>query len=195
MATTWRWSVPLRSDPHEPIPMIGLVWRVAIALAAAAALVAAIVRLGALSGQVRSWLDYPFRLPATPRVALGIFANNSRALIGLLGLVLIAQLAARAPGGPAQAQRLALAFGELILAGGVIANVLIVGGAVGAYGERMVLALLPHGPVEAAAYAYALAFYVSSRTTVVPARRVIQVAATSTALLAVSAVLETFVRL
>ena len=95
--------------------------------------------------------------PRAADVAVGIFAHNGRAILGVFGLLLIAQLAARHPDGPGRAQRSILAAGELILAGVILANVLVVGAGLGAYGERMVRADLPHGPVELAAYSLALA--------------------------------------
>ena len=51
----------------------------------------------------------------------------------------------------------------------IAANVLVVGAALGAYGERMVRAMLPHGPVELAAYALALALYLQGRSRALPA--------------------------
>ena len=100
---------------------------------------------------------------------MAIFAHNARAILGVFGLLLIAQLAARRPGGPGRAQRLILAGGELILAGVIAANVLVVGAGLGAYGERMARAMLPHGPVELAAYALALALYLQGRSRALPA--------------------------
>ena len=101
-------------------------------------------------------------------MAVAIFVHNARAILGVFGLLLIAQLAARHPGGPGRAQRLILAGGELILAGVIAANVLVVGAGLGAYGERMARAELPHGPVELAAYALALALYLQGRRRALP---------------------------
>ena len=130
---------------------------------------------------------------ARPDVALGIFAHNGRAILGVFGLLLVAQLAARRPDGPGRVQRLILVGGELILAGVIVANVLVVGAGLGAYGERMARAELPHGPVELAAYALALALYLQGRRRLLPAAHVAGIAAASVALLALAAALETFV--
>ena len=119
--------------------------------------------------------------------------HNLRAILGVFGLLLIAQLAARHPGGPGRAQRLILAGGELILAGVIAANVLVVGAGLGGYGERMARAELPHGPVELAAYALALALYLQGRRRALPAVHLARVVAVSVALLALAAALETFV--
>ena len=69
---------------------------------------------------------------------------------------------------------------------------LVVGAAVGGYGTRMVRAMLPHGPVEVAAYALALALYLLGRSRPLPTARLAGTIATSVALLAVAALLETF---
>ena len=148
----------------------------------------------ALAGQARAWLGYRFPgLPARPNVAVAIFVHNARAILGVFGLLLIAQLAARHPGGPGRAQRLILAGGELILAGVIAANVLVVGAGLGGYGERMARAELPHGPVELAAYALALALYLQGRSRALPVRHLAKGGAASVALLALAAALETFV--
>jgi len=83
--------------------------------------------------------------------------------------------------------------GELILAGAIVANLLVVGAGLGAYGERMARAELPHGPVELAAYALALALYLQGRKRILPAGHLAKVVAASVALLALAATLETFV--
>ena len=65
--------------------------------------------------------------------------------------------------------------------------------ALGAYGSRMAGALLPHGPVELSAYALMGALYLHGRHAVLSGRAITTTAATSVALLALAAVLETFV--
>jgi hypothetical protein len=71
--------------------------------------------------------------------------------------------------------------------------VLVVGAGLGAYGWRMARAELPHGPVELAAYALALALYLQGSKRALPSRHLARVVAMSAALLAFAAVLETFV--
>ena len=168
---------------------------VAIFTLAAVLIVAALVDLS-LAGQTRAWLGYRFRgLPASPNVAAAILMHNLRAILGVFGLLLIAQLAARRPGGVGRAQRLILAGGELILAGVIAANVLVVGAGLGGYGLRMARAELPHGPVELAAYALALALYLQGRRRALPRSHLARVVAVSVALLAIAAGLETFVNI
>lgn len=155
-------------------------------------LVALVTRL-ALTSQARRWLHYTFPgVPARLNSAAWIFTNNSRELLGVLGLLLIAQIAARRNERPTSAQRLVRAGGELVLAGAIAANVLVVGAAVGAYRERMVRAMLPHGPFEVAAYSLALALYLQGRRRPLSALRLAGTIAASVALLALAALLETF---
>jgi hypothetical protein len=155
--------------------------------------VAGVLRV-ALAARAREWLGYSFRgVPARLDVAVGIFAHNGRAILGVFGLLLIAQIRAHAARNPGPALRIIGAVGELILAGVIAANVLVVGAALGAYEERMVKSMLPHGPVELAAYSLALALYLQGRRRALPAAHLIEVAVASVALLALAAALETFV--
>jgi hypothetical protein len=173
-------------------PTALLTLRVAAVLLAASAATSGVTRIAAAE-RARRWLDYPFTgVPARIRDAVAIFAHNARALLGVFGLLLIAQLAARAPGGPSRAQRATRAVGELLIAGLVAANVLAVGASLGAYGERMARAMLPHGPVELAAFSLGLALYVQGRDRPVSVRHLAGTAVISMGLLFAAALLETF---
>ncbi len=173
--------------------IVALAGLIAATLIAAEASIAVAIRV-AFAGEARGWLGYRFPgVAARPGVALILFAHNLVALLGVLGLLLIAQIAARAPAGPGRVQRAVQAGGELILAAAIAANTLVVGVAIGAYGLRMLRAVLPHGPVELAAYSTALALYHHGRRQALPARQIAATIATSVTLLAVAAVLETFV--
>jgi len=193
-AASTPWTIAReRSPAGTVIETARLTAGVAMLALAGVLLVAALVDV-ALAGEARTWLRYGFRgLPARPNVAVVIFAHNVRAILGVFGLLLVAQLAARRPGGPGRAQRLILASGELILSGVILANVLVVGAGLGAYGERIARAELPHGPVELAAYALALALYLQGRKRILPTGQLAKVVAASVALLALAATLETFV--
>ena len=70
---------------------------------------------------------------------------------------------------------------------------LIVAASLGAYGPRMARALLPHGPLELAAFALALALYLQGRRRELPIGHVAATGAASALLLAAAAALETFV--
>jgi len=165
---------------------------IASAFSAIVLLIAIVTRV-ALATQARNWLHYTF--PGVPHrvgAAMGIFANNSRELLGVLGLLLIAQLAARRCEGPARAQLMVRTGGEVLLAGAIAINLLVVGAAVGGYGGRMVRAMLPHGPVEVSAFALALALYLNGRSRPLTGLQMAITIAASVALLAAAAFLETF---
>ena len=134
-------------------------------------------------------------VPARASVAASVFVHNLHVLLAIGGALLVAQmpyLTDRAAD-PGRSQRMLRAGCEVALAGGVAANVMVIGVSFGAYGTRMAHAALPHGPVELAAYSLALALYIQGRRRALPARHIFAVAALSTCLLAAAAVLETFV--
>ena len=166
---------------------------IACTLIAAVVLIAAVTHV-AFAGQARGWFGYRFPgVPARPGVAVLIFEHNLLAGLGVVGVLLIAQIAARAFDGPGPILRAVQVCAEVSLAAGIAANTLVVGVAIGAYGLRMVRAVLPHGPIELAAYTLAIALYLHGRRRALPARQIAATIATSLALLAVAAVLETFV--
>ncbi|HTX09791.1 MAG TPA: hypothetical protein VMA77_17940 [Solirubrobacteraceae bacterium] len=182
-------GAPPRSDATPSTIRLAAI--VAAALTAAALLIAVVVRV-ALAGSARRWLGYRFPgVPADLSTAAWILAHNASALSGVLGLLMIAQLAARSPE-PARAQRMLQSAGELALAGTIAANLLVIGAAIGGYGTRMLVAILPHGPVELAAYSLAIALYVTGRRRPLPALQMAGVACASVALLALAAALETW---
>jgi hypothetical protein len=182
-----------RPRPDGIAQTVRLALRISLLTFAAALVVAGAMRL-ALARQARRWLAYTFPgVPPRADVVVGIFAHNARAMLGVFGLLLVAQLAARRPEGPARAERSILAVGELILAGVIAVNVLVVGAGLGGYGRRMVRADLPHGPVELAAYALALTLYLQGRKRALPAAHLAKVVVASVSLLALAAALETFV--
>lgn len=140
----------------------------------------------------RDWLGFTFPgVAARPSIAVGIFAHNLRSLAGVFVLLFFARLAPRAP--DRRTARLAVRLGELILAGAITANIVVVGAALGAYRERMAIALMPHGPFELAAYSLAIALYLQDRRRNLPAAYVATAGAACVALLAIAAVLETWV--
>jgi hypothetical protein len=173
---------------------VKLAARVACALAVAVGAIALIIA-AIDAGAVRHWLAYPFNgIPARPPEAIAIFLHNARAMAAIGGLLLVAQSpywARNAAGGPVHGaiQR----AGEALLAAGVAANAVVVGASLGAYRMRMVAAVLPHGPAELAAYALALALYLQGRDQPLPWHHVLAIGALSVSILALAAVLETFV--
>jgi hypothetical protein len=164
----------------------------AAALTAAALLTAVVVRV-AFAGDARRWLGYRFPgVPAHLPTAVWILGHNARGLAGVLGLLMVAQLAVRSPE-PSRALLMLQTAGEVVLAGAIATNLLVIGAAIGGYGTRMLVAILPHGPVELAAYSLALALYLSGRRRALPAAHIAAAVCASVALLALAAVLETWV--
>jgi hypothetical protein len=167
---------------------------VACGLTATTLAVAAIVRVG-WAAEARRMLGFGFTgVPARLDTAVSIFAGNALLLAAIFGAILVAQspwLAGReAHKGPVM--NVLTAAVDAVLALAVAVNVALVGGALGAYGERMAVAMLPHGPLELAAYALALALYLRSRRGPLPTRHVLAVGAVCLAGLALAALLETF---
>jgi Stage II sporulation protein M len=168
---------------------------VAGALFAFTVTVALAVRLK-FAAEARRALDFPFAGVA-PRLdtVLSIFANNARLLTAVFAALAITQSpwVAVAPAFRGAPGCVLLAAADTVLALSVALNTLVVGTALGAYGGRMVAAMLPHGPVELASYALALALYLRARRQRVATRHIAAVGTACTAGLALAAVLETFV--
>ena len=194
------WPVARSAGPapvtaRSPMATVRLAGAVAAILLIACGVVALIVHV-ALAASAREWLAFPFTgVPARPGDALMIFLHNLRALAAVAGLLLIAQSALSKPGAPGLVSRMLRVSGEVLLAAAVAANLAVVGASLGAYGTRMLRATLPHGPFELAAYSLALALYAQGRNRRLPARHALVVIAISVALLALGAVLETYVNL
>jgi hypothetical protein len=174
---------------------------VAGALTVVTLCVAAGVRVG-WAADMRSLLAFGFAgLPPSPGTAISIFASNARLLAAVFAAVLIAQspwLAgadSAAADGRHPVQVVLRGAVDAVLALAVAVNVALVGSALGAYGTRMAVAVLPHGPVELAAYSLALALYLRARRAELAVRDVAITAATCLALLAVGSALETFIAL
>ena len=177
--------------PVRSLELARLAILISVAAIAACMVLAGVVAMAA-PAQARGWLGFTFPgLAARPAVAVGILAHNLRSLSGVFVLLIFARLAPRAP--DQCTARLGVRLGEVILAGAITANVVVVAAALGAYRERMVLALMPHGPVELAAYSLALALYLQDRRRNLPAAYVAKVAMACVALAAIAAVLETWV--
>jgi len=169
--------------------------RTAGVITIAVVLIALVVRAG-FAASARRWLAFPFAgIPASPDEAASIFIHNLRALAAVWGMLLIARSghSAARNGQPGVVHQTLRRLGEALLVAAVAANVIVVGASLGAYGTRMVGAALPHGPVELAAYSLALALYLQGRNRPLPIRHVLAVAALSISVLALAALLETFV--
>jgi hypothetical protein len=144
---------------------------IALGLVAIAAVTALTVHAVA-ARSAREWLDFPFGgMPATPGKMADIFANNVKMLFALFAACVVARLARDLAAAPTArgmdltslfARALVLVCDVAVIAS-ALAHAVIVGGGVGAYGTRMVAALLPHGPFELLAYSLVLALYANVR--------------------------------
>jgi hypothetical protein len=166
---------------------------VAAALTAAVVAVAAVVHV-AYAAPARARLGFGFGgVDALPHSVLSIFAANARPLAAVIAAAIVVQ----SPRCGRAAQRGPLATAvvaalDTLLALEAALNVLVVGAALGAYGNRMIAAILPHGPLELAAFALALALYLRARRGPLAPRRIAATALAGLGLLAVAAVLETY---
>jgi hypothetical protein len=156
---------------------------------------ALIVRVTAAS-DARELLGFGFPgLPRRAGEAVAIFANNARTLAALLLACLVAH-GARVRPGAARGERVAMRFVTGLCDAGLLAaalwHVAFVGAALGAYGRRTVAAMLPHGPLELAAFALAFALYLAARREGLTRQRFLGVTLVSFAGLAVAAGLEVF---
>ena len=165
--------------------------RRAAELAAAMVLAAALIATGVhafAAAATRHWLNFPFGgIPAQLGQVLAIFLNNLRLLAALFAAAIVAQLTVRtgAPG-----MRPLTWVCDALVGLGCAVHVALVGMTVGAYGSRGVGALLPHGPVELAAFSLGVSLYLAARREPLSPRRALAVAAPAVAVLALAAVLE-----
>jgi Stage II sporulation protein M len=181
--------VTARSIPGQSTTL----W-VAAALTAATLVVAVAVRIGC-AADARARLAFPFGgVPARAATAVSIFVNNAIVLGAIFAAAAIVQSPwiVRADPVRARVAVVVLVAVDTVLALEVTLNVVLVGAAFGAYGTRMAVAVLPHGPLELAAFARGLALYVNARRAPLATRHAVGVAAGCLAALALAAMLETF---
>jgi hypothetical protein len=176
-----------------------LVGRVAAAVSAGTMLVALGVALAAASA-ARDWLHFGFAgVPSRLTEALSILANNARMAAAPAVAALLIQTRRLAESESRDRDRLVLVLRALEQAAGaalllaVLFNLAVVGVSIGAYGTRVMVAIMPHGPFELAAYSTVLSLYLRVRREALPLRGWAAHAGLALVLLAVAAVLETFV--
>lgn len=173
-------------------PLTARAVTVAAATLGVCALAAAAVRLGDPHA-AREALGFTFAgIPDRIGEAASILVNNLTALAAP-GVAIALVLWSRRPGVDRVPARLARGVGIVVLGFGFAINTLLIGASVGAYGERMVSAMLPHGPIELAAYSLALAAFLEVRAGRLDGRRALAALATSAALLVIAAPVETYV--
>ena len=112
----------------------------------------------------------------------------------MLGLLLVAQLAARSSD-PARAQLVLRSAGEVVLAGAIAANVLVIGAASAATGRGCSSRCCRTGRSSSPPTRSRSRLYLRGRRRALPAAGMAVVACASVALLALAAALETWVSL
>jgi hypothetical protein len=169
----------------------------AVGVIAVTAAVAGVTAVG-FGAQARGLLRFGFAgVTRQLGSAAQIFLNNAKlvALAGLAAFVAQVQLGAAAVKGlsltPGTLAWLSRACGMGLLVAASV-NVAIVGLAIGAYGSRMCIACLPHGPVELAAYCTAVDFYLAARRRPLSRTAWLAAGAATVGLLALAALLETY---
>ncbi len=185
-------AVPERRD-------VATAARIAAAVLAVVTIAATVVIVAGMGEAVRDALGFGFAgVPNEPGQALEIFINNIRVagtVAAAIAVVVVADLGwGRRPasGAGGLGRRAFDAVLDVTLASVAIANAALVGAAIGAYGGRMVLTVLPHGPLELAAYALALAAYVDVRRGRLVPLALARCGAWMLGLLAVAALIETY---
>ena len=161
------------------------------------AVIAGVVALTA-AAPARRWLGFGFDgVPHQVGQAAGIMFANLRFVLGLGAAAALNQLAQlRRRGAPAASTTTmlsAIARGlDGVVAVVILINVVPIGLALGAYGWRMVPALLPHGPFEVLAFCVAGNLFLNARRRTVARGEWCAAGTAIVALLSLAALLETF---
>jgi hypothetical protein len=147
--------------------------------------------------RARGWLGFRFDPPrATLGTAADTFASNAAlALVAVGAAVGLAALAAARVSEQWRTRQLFCVtrlWADLALGVLWAANVAVVGAGLGAYGERFVRALLPHGPIELAGFAVSLGAYLEARAGRAGIPVLTWVGVVAIVLLAIAAPLETW---
>jgi hypothetical protein len=152
----------------------------------------------AFAPEVRAELRWTFPgVPGTFATAASIFATNAMKLIGVWGATLIVQapwIGVQASAvRPGRAARTARLLCDVVGIYSATRNLLMLGLGLGAYGERLALATLPHGPIELLAFSLSAVLYLRARRGPLPAGVARPLVICSALALAAAALLETFV--
>ena len=141
----------------------------------------------------RDFLGFAFPgVPARLDEAVAIFAHNARITGAAIGFALVNQGPwLIEPDAPARRRRVTTLC-DVVVAGVAAQSLVVSAAALGAYGDRMVAAIMPHGPLELVAFSLALCLYVQSRRARLAPARALTLVAASLTVLAVAAVVETF---
>jgi hypothetical protein len=165
-----------------------------VALVAITGVVAAFV----FADHAAGWQHIPFpHLDPTAGEIASVFGHNLRVLAAAVG----ASVAVNAPWLTAGADRPRLTRGwralrllcDVALGAAVARNLITVGLDLGAFRGRMLLAVLPHGPLELLAFSFGLTLYVEARRGPVAPNVWLSFCAAAVPVLAVAATVEVLV--
>jgi hypothetical protein len=184
-------ALPLEAEGRGLPLEAGAAGRVAAYLIGLAAATAGVVAVAA-AGPARELLGFTFPgVEDRLSEVVSILANNLRVLAAVFVACAAAQLSRSAPN--VESGRVVVLLCDGVLAVVAAWHALLVGAGVGAYGGRMLATLVPHGPVELAAYSLALGLYVTARRERLERRRWLAAGAASAIGLLLAAVLEVYV--
>lgn len=156
-------------------------------LAGAVLLTAVLVRLW-WAPEARALLGWTFPgIAHTTSAWVTILLANLRVAGGVLAAALVLDQAQR-NGRRTRGLRCLL---DALIALGTFRTALLIALALGAYGERMIRALLPHGPVELLAFALLASLYARARHAPVSREVAVRRSLSAVGLLLVAATLET----
>jgi hypothetical protein len=176
----------------EPARVVAVVY---VAVLGAVGAVAAITT-AAFAGPARDFLDFGFPgVPARLDASAEIFASNLRVMLTAFVGCFVAQWPWLQPGArPSRAWRRVRRLADTAVLVLIVINTMVIGLALGGYGERMLRAMLPHGPVELLAFSGALALYLTARRRRLDRSAVLWLGGGSIFVLALAAALEAFGR-
>lgn len=125
----------------------------AVATVTVAAVTTAVIAAVGFAPALRSWLGFSFAgVPSTPRAAIDIAVHNATiAAAPLCAAVAYPRLGTRV--------RVGISLALVVL---LAINAVVIGVALGAYGERALDALLPHALIEIAAFSIAGGAYMQA---------------------------------
>lgn len=130
-------------------------------------------------------------IPNRPEEALSIWLHNSRVVLGVAVVALIARFVPkRRSVGHRGAEHIPLLVSDVILGVWAVGTVALAGVLAGAYGSAQLRAFMPDGPVEVTAWALLITLYIDARRRRGSGRRLLLELATVEGLLAIAAVLE-----
>jgi hypothetical protein len=169
-------------------------WAAGVLTAIAATAAAVVVAVGGRA-QMRGALGFGFAgVPDSVGELAAILANNALMMSAIVVTCVLVQLPhwLADPAEPVSVSRDARVIGDVLIGSTALCNAALLGVSIGAYGSRMVGAVLPHGPVEIGAYCLVLGLYLRARRGRVEPRAGARTVLLAFALLIAAGTLETY---